>query len=98
MVVSLICYYIELLVYNMAPLARIVLCQYRYYGRDGLRFLSQIILQNFLHDEKASLYLVYTVMYSSLEIVLCLCRWTVCVKFENVERLGSSCVQGGNYQ
>jgi len=40
-VVSSICYYVELLVYNTAPVVRIiVLCQHGYYGLEELKFLS----------------------------------------------------------
>ena len=41
----LICRYVELLVHNTAPVARIiVLCQHGYHRLEGLRFLSQILL------------------------------------------------------
>ena len=43
-------------------------------------------------------YILYIMTYSSLKIVLCLCRRTVYVTLENMERLGSSCcVKGGDY-
>jgi len=59
-VVSSISYYVELLVYDTAPVAIIiVLRQHGYYGLDELRFLPQMIYLNFLHYEKASLYLIY---------------------------------------
>jgi len=43
-VFSSICYYVELLLYHTAPMARIIiLCLQGYFGLDGLRFLSQMM-------------------------------------------------------
>jgi len=68
----ILCYYVELLVYNVAPVARIIdLCQSGYYGLDGLRFVSQMM----------TFYVLYIMMYSSSEIILCLRRRTVYVTF-----------------
>jgi len=97
--VSSICYYIELLVYNAASVARIiVLCQHGCCGLDGLRFLSQMIIFKFSARWEGE-FISY--------IPWCRVLWRLpCVyadersmsRLKNRERLRpSSCVRGGNY-
>ena len=99
-VVSSICYCIDLLVYNATPVARIIfLCLRGYCGLDGLRFLSQIMTYYIFPTMRRRVDMISYISWCtvSLEIVLCLCRRTVYVTFENMERLGSSsCVWGGD--
>ena len=94
-----ICYYVELLLYNAAPVARIiVLCLQGYWGLMDLGFYLRWWLIKFFQRWEGELISYISWCTFFFEIVLCLSRRTVYVAFENMERLGSlSCVRGGDY-
>ena len=94
-VVSSVCYCVELLLYNAAPVASV--CKGTVDLMDWFSYLRWWLIKFFQRWEGELISYISWCTFS-LEIVLCLSRQTVYVTFENMERVGSaSCVWGSDY-